>query len=265
MDSILKTRFLSRYGSAILSLVDEAGVIDAGSLQEPHLPLWGQAYAQAPVRLAFIGQDTRNWGEMTPFLAQARESPEQACLRWQSYFRELPYVKWTNRAGTSFWDTVFRILAGANGIKTWKDICRGRHDDLLRTFVWAEVNSVELWTAQAVARWETRTKKKADIQVWRKLKLASERCLDRLSLILDVFSPHAIVILNWHIPAHYWDRHLEWTTITDHLRHATDGKTGAQVFHSAHPAWLGRKRSRLTEVIQLISERLPRAIVPDSN
>jgi len=257
MDSQLQRRFLSSYGPAVQTLVEEAGVADAGALQEPHLPLWGESYSLSSVRLAFIGRDTRNWGEMTPFLSQARENSEDACLRWQQYFRGLPFVDWTNRAGTSFWDTVFRILACVYGVENWKDLRQRKQEHLLRTFVWAETNSVELWSAQSVARWEMRTQKKADAATWRKLKAASERSLDRLSLILDVFSPHAVIVLNWCVPAHYWDRPLAWSAVSHYLRHAVDQPTGTHVFHTAHPAWLGRSRGRLPQIVKLISERLP--------
>src|SRR5204862_7309288 len=101
--------------------------------------------------MAFIGRDTRRWGEMNEFIAAAKQNGQDALFRSEEYFYGLPFVsenpRWTNNFGTSFWDTVMQFVAAFHGVADWTEIKKRQHDHLLQSFIWAQTNSVETWGA----------------------------------------------------------------------------------------------------------------------
>jgi hypothetical protein len=115
-------------------------------------------------------------------------------------------------------------------------------------------NQVEQWNGVALKRWEKRMSKKADHAAWTRLKAASERRLDSISAILDIFRPHIVIIMNWNLSSGYLDRPMQLEEISKYVRYAVDGTQGAHVFQTAHPTWLSHKKM-IGPVLKTIVEK----------
>ena len=247
MNESTRQRYESHYINAVGAFLRDVGDVNATGIPEVHLPLWGKNYDSTKLRAAFIGRDTRVWGDMPTFLSEAKQNIQTAIFRSEAEFLGLPFKKWTNNFGTTFWDTVMRFLAAFNGISDWREVKRGRNDEILHNFVWANTNAVE--------RWEVTAKnEQANFEAWRRLKTASEQHLDSFSAILEVFRPNVVIVMNWEISGNYWRRPLKWETIGDHVYYAFDASQGTHIFHTAHPTWLNLNKMR-NIVFETICER----------
>jgi hypothetical protein len=233
----LRQRYEDHYAGAVSAFVKEAGDAIPKGIPEVHLPLWGKQYAKADLRVAFIGRDTKGWGDMGAFLEEAKRNVGSAIFRTEEEFHELPFTDWTNNFGTTFWDTVLQYLAMFHGVLDWKDLKRREIPDVLHSFVWANTNAVEQWGVTAAHNG-------ADFESWQRLKETSERNLDSFSAILKVFRPHVAIVMHWEVADRYWGRQLEWEKLADYASYAHDAETGTQIFATAHPTWLNLKGIR---------------------
>ena len=233
----LRRRYEDTYTASVGAFVEEAGEVDATGIPEAHLPLWGKNYGTTGIRAAFVGRDTRGWGDMNAFLDHAKRDVRSAIFRCEAEFLELPFTEWTNNFGTSFWDTVMRYLAAFHGAPDWKALKRRENDEVLHSFVWANSNAVELYGSSAAHN-------KADFKAWQTLKTAGERHLDSFSPILEVFRPHVAVVMHWQLSEGYWGRPLQWEEIGEYALYAQDAKSGTHVFHTPHPTWLNHQGLR---------------------
>src|SRR5665213_2041118 len=145
MNLSVRERYERHYTQKVGDFIRDIGSVNAVGIPEVHLPLWGSDYETAQLRLAFIGRDTKLWGNMPSFINEATQNLQTAIFRNENKFRSLAFAGWTNNFGSSFWDTVMQFLAAFYNIPDWKEIKRRQHDDILRRFVWAETNAVELW------------------------------------------------------------------------------------------------------------------------
>ena len=233
----LRQRYEKHYTEAVGAFLRDVSDINPTGIPEIHLPLWGNGYETADLRIAFIGRDTRGWGDMAAFLDAARSDIKTAIFRSESEFLELPFTRWTNNFGTSFWDTVMRFLAAFYGISDWKTLKRREHDTILQKFVWANTNAVEQWGVTAAHN-------NADYNSWARLKTASEVHLDSFVSIRDVFQPHVAIVMHWEAPSRYWGCDLQWQRIGAYANYAFDDSHNVHIFHTAHPTWLNLNRLR---------------------
>jgi len=250
-DQEIIQRYVAHYSKAVAAFIHEVGEVDASGIPEPHLPLWGSTYETAKLRTVFIGRDASCWGGMPFFLESARNDIQTVIplkMR-QKEFRD-DFVLWTNNFGTSFWDTARQHMAAIHHVADWKMLEEEKKNEILQSLVWANANSVELWTASAVKRWETKASKaakaskRANFESWKRLKAASERQLDSFPAILEVFRPHLAIVMNWRISPNYWGSARKWEALGDHVNYTRDESYGTHVFHTAHPTWLSRKKMR---------------------
>jgi len=231
--STVRERFESRYTSGIANFVDEIEGLDASGIPEPHLPYWGSLYESAPLRVGVIGRDTRGWGDMTEFIESVRTDPQAALLRHREALDAFAFTGWTNNFGKTFWDTSMKILAGMHDVNDWKRLKKRQEETPLRSFFWANVNSIERFEVcpqDNGVPWET----------WRKVKDASERHLDSFQGILDVFRLHIVFLMNWDPGDHFVDFEIEWKNFGDHQASAFYAPTQTHIFATAHPTWLNK-------------------------
>lgn len=231
--STIAERFATRYRPAVESFVNEIEGLDASAIPEPHLPYWGPLYEAAPLRIGVIGRDTLGWGNMTEFIQCVRADSKAALERHREKLDGLAFTGWTNNFGTTFWDTAMKILAAIHGVNDWKLLKKRQETAPLRSFFWANVNSIECFEAsprENEVPWET----------WRKVKDSSEKHLDSFQGILDVFRPHLVFLMNWDPGDHFLDFEIEWTNFGDHQASAFYPPTKTHVFATAHPTWLNR-------------------------
>jgi hypothetical protein len=194
----LQQRYENEYAPRIQRFLEEVEGVDATGIPEPHLPLWGNAYERSANKIAFIGQDTNYWHSMADFQSAGKQSVRDVLFKRENVFHDLLFTNWTNNFGTSFWDTVLQLLAGFHSIDDWRQLKRRQREDVLQTFVWAQTNAVELWTSSP-------SEAGANYDNWLRFKTASERHLDFLSPILNVFRPDVAIVTNWGVRDQYWD------------------------------------------------------------
>lgn len=249
MPSPLEARYDAHYLPRLKSFASAVGEIGEVDLPELHLPLFGSNYETAKPKVVFIGRDTRGWwakdrGGMANLLADVKEDAQTTLHKHKYEFDSFEFTEWTNNFGTSFWDTIFKILAGLHSIDDWKQQLKMRQSpEILRSFVWANTNSVEVTPPREGATYAT----------WKRLKEASA-VFDHLSLILDVFAPDIVIIMYWGVREGYLGCNLKWERIHDHLEYAWDSDHSVEIFKTAHPTWLSHKRLQ-PGIIKLITER----------
>jgi hypothetical protein len=77
---------------------------------------------------------------------------------------------------------------------------------------------------------------------WLKVKKSSEKNIDSFRLILDIFKPDIVFILNWGAGKEFLDFPLEWSEFGDYQQEAVDPETGCLILKTAHPTWLNQKK-----------------------
>jgi hypothetical protein len=250
-------KFTSIYSALLQEFLNGVDGAAPGGIPELHLPSCGSGYETSLHRLAFIGQDTGGWGEMENLLDAVRADPVSAACRVNDYLQDLEFLDSTNNFGTSFWDTVLRLLAGFHGIQNWKELKRGDHEHVLRSFLWANTNSLERYEVSARG-------KGVRYEDWIRFKTASEK-FDQLELVLEAFTPKTVVILDWDSRPRYTPNELVWETISDHLEYARSARSGTHIFRAAHPTWLNQN-DLYNETVTGIVERWKKLqlVAPDS-
>lgn len=240
----LEQRFEVMFLPRVEAFSSSVAEVDGEGLPEPHLPLWGQEYESSGLRTMFIGRDTLTWGNMNDFIQCANRTPSASLHRNKGEFDSLAFTDWTNNFGTTFWDTVLKILCGVHGIDDWKKLKRREHEDVLRSFVWANVNSVEKFEV-------TPAKNEVEWDRWKVFKDASETHIDSFQNLLNCFLPHLVVLMNWAPGESFMDVHLEWESVGDHQIKSFYDDTETHVFRMGHPTWMNR-RSLLSPAISNI-------------
>jgi hypothetical protein len=250
MNDTVDERYNEQYKAAVTRFVQDKDIcnLETKKICEPHLPLWGSEYESAELKLVFIGQDTKGWntetGDIGTFIDAANHNVDAAIHRMQDRFRRLEFVNWgTNNFGKGFFDTVFKLLAAFAGMADWRELKRWRRlnpynpPEILRSFLWANVNSIE--------KWNTARHKGANFSAWHAIKAASEKHLDSFEAILKVFRPDVAVITDWDVLPHYWgELRPQWEDLGRHVRFALISFNNCQthVFQTAHPGFLSRQK-----------------------
>jgi hypothetical protein len=234
-DQALSDRYEARYKNAVGHFASEIEGLDASGIPEPHIPHWGSLYESASLKIGIVGRDTRSWGDMPAFMDAVKNDPREALFRGKEDFDSLVFTGWTNNFGTTFWDTAIKILAALHGVSDWKRLKLQEITEPLKSFFWANVNSVERFEVSPRANkvpWDT----------WYKVKKASEHHLDSFRALLDIFQPHVVFLLNWDPGEHFLDFPLTWDEFGNHQAEARDSVTGCLILATAHPTWLNQNR-----------------------
>jgi hypothetical protein len=250
----LNQKFEAEFIPRIQAFVQRVETLDTSGIPEPHLPHWGVDYANAPIRIGIIGRDTRSWGNMPTFIEAVGADAREALYRGKGEFDSLDFTGWTNNFGRTFWDTSMKILAAIHDVEDWKSLKRQTVTAPLKSFFWANVNSVERFEVSPRANgvpWD----------VWHQVKLASEEHLDSFRAILDILRPHVVFLLNWDPGEHFLDFPLSWTEFGNHLAEATDPETGCLILATAHPTWLNQN-GLYDEAIAGIIQKANKAVHP---
>jgi hypothetical protein len=226
---------------------------EAHGIPAPHLPLWGQNYETAALKIGIVGRDTRGWSPMNRFVELAAHSPAVAIHLHQDEFDAFKFTEWTNRFGKTFFDTVLKITACLHGVSDWKRLKRRQEEAVLRSFFWANTNAIERYEVSPKAA-------KVPVEVWRKVKSASEEQFDSLASLLQLFRPDAVFVHNWDRNGRFFrDSALCWDDFGPHQAHAYSAETKTHVFLTAHPLWLNRARI-YDSTLNGILERARRAL-----
>jgi hypothetical protein len=237
MTNLTRSRFLETYAPLATQFVESIAEVKYNNIPQPFLPVCGNLYDRSEDKIAFIGMETRGWGNTTDFVEAFHRDPEGTLLTGFDEFNELEFCDWGNNFGTGFWDFNFKFLAHFHN-KDWKAFKYGEEEDLLRSFVWGNTNAIERYEVTAQKRGVEHTD-------WMAVKKASQ-VFDTAAHLLDIFEPRIAVILNWAASEQWLTSELnckfQREEIDDHFWYYFFPSTRTHVFWTAHPMWLCKNR-----------------------
>lgn len=179
----LVDRRLAEYSSLISDFIDQIKDLDLTGIEEPHLPVIGQDYERSRYKIAFCGMETLGWGSISEFIKKDAES----LVTYADYtINDLEYLGWPRNYHATFWGFILKFLSKFYQIP-FKDLIDAKQPDLLRSFVWANANSIERYCVTA-------EKKNASYDSWKKVKKASLP-FDNLNHIINTANPKVVFIL----------------------------------------------------------------------
>jgi hypothetical protein len=183
--------FIKVYEPLLKKFIEEIKDVDKKNLPEPFIPVYGKNYGSSEYRIAFVGWETRNNTGLEKFYDLARIDPREAL---KSFFEEIdedegfPITGYANNFGTGFWNFVFKFLGKFHN-EDWKLIKRKSHPDILKSFIWGNLESIE--------RYEVTAKKEGGIyQEWEEVKKAS-KIFDRAELMIEALHPKILIVMQW--------------------------------------------------------------------
>ena len=235
--SKMKQDFNAVYEPLLRQFIEEIKDVDKENLPIPFIPVFGEKYEKAEYRIAFVGWETRNNSDLSKFIQLAEEKPDEAL----NYFSEVLDIEdeynltnYGNNFGTGFWNFVMKFLALFHGINDWEEIKNQKHPDILQSFVWGNLDSIERYEVSAKARG-------GRLEEWKKVKKAS-LIFDKASHILNVFKPKILIILMWRDDDKWLTEGMEIgkdfeekTILEDELEYYYINYTDTHVYWTKHP------------------------------
>ena len=113
-------------------------------LPQPFLPLFGKGYEQSSLRLMFMGQDTKGWGQCKRYIEKELNNPGCEIENIFAEIEDRNFIEW-GRNTHSFWGFAMALLAGIHGMPNWNAMKKGEGVEILSSFAWANSNAIELW------------------------------------------------------------------------------------------------------------------------
>jgi hypothetical protein len=234
MDNIksnMMKHYLKHYTPLIREFCDDVSKLNLVGLEkiaQPFLPLFGSEYESSPMRIVFVGQDTRGWGNARHYIDQGLNCPEKLIFDDFAEFRDHDFTGWGGSRYT-FWGFVMMFLASLHGKNDWEVMKRGACKDILSSFAWGNGNAVEYYGSSAA-------KKEAPGETWKAVWDAGQR-FNGVHHLIDVLQPHVIVVLwkNMRPGDFFLGCEYEKRESPRNIGHYVLVKSGAQVFHIPHP------------------------------
>lgn len=264
MRNELENRFVEQYAPLISDFTKDIEGIDTKGMPEPHIPLFGSEYYRSKYKIAFYGIETNWWYDLTHFISVAKEDPYQAARLRINDFQNMEFKNWRNNFHTSFWDFIFQFLSTLYKIDNWEKLLDGTHDDILQSFVWGNINSIERYSVSAEPNG-------VDESVYQKVKNASKR-FDSESNILRTLKPDVLILLDWPEAEQWLNLSNKKNTLClpfdDHLTYYYLKDTNTHVFRTSHPNWIARNSSFkewIEKIIEKIKEYNVWSDLPDSS
>ena len=179
----LEDRRIAEYSGLISDFIEQIKNLDLSGIEEPHLPVIGQDYERSKYKFAFCGMETKGWGAITEFIKKDAES----LVTYADYtINNYEYLGWARNYHASFWGFILKFLSKFYQVP-FKDLIDAKHPELLRSFVWANANSIERYSVSA-------EKNNASYDSWKKVKQASLP-FDNLNHIINTANPKVVFIL----------------------------------------------------------------------
>lgn len=109
-------------------------------------------------------------------------------IKWfKEEFDDLEFVYWRSNFGGDFWSFNLRFLAKFYGISDWKELYKNpnNYETILKSFAWANADSVERLTNPEKQQEYNRIKKASEI-------------FDNPKLMVEYLEPNIVIFLHWH-------------------------------------------------------------------
>ena len=186
---MLSEEYLSIYKPLLDQFIKDINGINPHQLPAPFLPFFGKKYEETNYKIAFVGWETRDSVSLPEFLQKFKDNSDQVYywfnedLEYPFYFIDYKYI---NNPGNNFWGFIFRFLAKFYGLTNWKELKQKSHPEILESFVWGNVDSLE--------RFEASDRHNANLNDYHKVKKAS-KIFDKSLFIYKTFRPKILVLL----------------------------------------------------------------------
>jgi hypothetical protein len=238
MDKTIRQSYIDTYKPLLTEFANEIKGSSYTGIPEPFLPVHGKLYETAKTRIAFVGMETRGWGDTSNFVSDINDKIDEVMFRNFEEFDDLEFRFWGSNFGNSFWDFNFKFLAAYYGVDNWKEVKNGEHENILRSFAWGNTNSIERYHVTA-------KNNGVDYDSWLCVKNASKQ-LDGAKHILNILRPDIMVILNWGTNEEWLIKGLSTPVnrqeIDNHLWYYYLPDTKTHVLWTAHPTWLSKNK-----------------------
>ncbi|MCH8535435.1 MAG: hypothetical protein LAT51_10235 [Flavobacteriaceae bacterium] len=253
-------KFSIYYSELVTEFREDLNPENFDRIPEPFLPLYGEEYFNSEIKIMIVGIETRKWGDMSEFINEANINPETTIFRNFKSFRNLDFLKWGNNFGRSFWDFNLKFLANFHEIDNWKTIKKSQRNDIAKSFVWGNYNSLEDFKVTA-------KKKGAKFTDWQIVKEKS-KIFDSSKHLLEVFEPNIILVLNWGMEDSWLresDDTLKKEVIGKYLIYYYLPKYNTHLIKTAHPTSLSNNRNIdydkfNKKITQILKEKMAIAI-----
>ncbi|HMG68462.1 MAG TPA: hypothetical protein VK588_12280 [Chitinophagaceae bacterium] len=191
MSDILDKKFTNCYTPKIKEFVALIEGENHRLLPEPFIPVYGKGYSKSPVKIMFMGWETRKAHGLEEFVKCANENMQDALYWFSEEFDDFEFRHWRSNLGKDFWTFNLRFLAKFHGVADWKEFVRDdeKHGHILNGFAWANCDSIERYNVTA-------QNNGVSISDWRKIKAASE-IFDSPQLIFNALEPDLVILLHW--------------------------------------------------------------------
>lgn len=260
MTSSMKMRYLAHYAPLARELSDSlvsADLKEIEKLPQPFFPLFGSCYERSALKIIFIGQDTRGWGNTSEFL----KNPEDDLNNKLDMFDSLAFRSWGKTTHT-FFGFAMALLASVHGIKEWNVLKYKGHEDILRSFAWGNANSVELFESI------TKYNPGVPFETWHHAHQAS-RTINRFAHIHKSLTPR-VVILTTHkiIKEDYFKGYhlIQVPSPNTMIEHFKISGNEIDVFQTRHPnsmRHVGSPRDILISLRRVLEEHNLAPTFPD--
>jgi hypothetical protein len=226
----INQRYKDHYTPLVKSFCEEVSAtvtIEPDKLPEPFLPQYGSDYEHSALRVAFVGQDTKKWGDLKSFVANGIDTPLVCLEKNRDEFRSHHFTGWGS-SRQKFWGFVMMFLARLHGIENWSLMKRGRCREILSSFAWGNGNAIEYWQSSA--------KGKCSIEFWKKIRRLGER-FNGIDHLIKTIAPQVVVVL-WKgmNPGTYFSGYQVQTLHSvEDVKHFYLPEVNVHVFHTLHP------------------------------
>lgn len=165
----------------------------------PFLPIIGNGYYDAKVKVAIFGMETLYWYDLYRFIKNFRKKKSLADVKdytdgiegdletYKNRFHNHHATPWYKK--NHFWGFAYSALACIYGISV-KEL--KSNSDWNRSFIWGNVNSYEKFGAS----WSKNKKLSQRKSDWEKISKASKR-FDSAQLLLPYTHPQIMVVFHW--------------------------------------------------------------------
>lgn len=229
----LKERYIAHYEPLIKEFiceVEDSGIEIAPNTPQPFFPLFGEAYEKSALRMAIVGQDTKEWGCLKTFIEMEKAATGSGLDAALEEFQDLDFTTWGSTRYT-FWGFAMMFLAALHGKTDWGVMKQGAYPEILSSFVWGNGNAIEYFKSSP---------KQMPPEKWEFIRKAGER-FNGLRHLVETVRPRVVVVLWKDMNPEDYFAGYEYTENEnrDDIRHYNIPKEKIDIFHAPHP---GRMR-----------------------
>jgi len=251
MENKIEKELIKAYEPLLRRFSETINGVNVKNLPSPFLPVYGENYELNEYKIAFVGWETRNNFTLEGFSEVLQKDMKEALYWFYDIIDEeegFPFRDYGNNFGTGFWDFIMKFLASFYNIPIWKDIKNLKYPDILKSFVWGNLDSIE--------RFEVTAKKKGcNFNDWVKVKEASE-IFDNAEIFLNVFQPKVTLVLSWQdndwLSKDAIDKNKTETILSDNILYYYVPKTNSHIYWTHHPGSLSRNKIDFNYINYLI-------------